>query len=261
MGWYVAGESIKCLGCVVGDRKGEMGAMEAGGHVVKEKPWWFWHGERERLQWPGFDSLTEEVSVTAIEPLPERPGKQVCPLFLVLNKCKYGQTCRFHHPKEKVASLSDLENTEGSELRKRPLKPLCKIGALTGGINEKSTLLTPSSTPATSLNSAGLPIRLGVKNCNLYMTKSSCSFGSVCYFNHPERDAMDPPGAIVAAPASHINHGFVNPALISQTMRGSASRIYRQRPGKEKCKHYMEKGKCTFKKCKYDHPPRTSDAL
>lgn len=30
--------------------------------------------------------------------------------------------------------------------------------------------------------------------------------------------AMDPPGAIVAAPASHINHGLVNPALMSQTM-------------------------------------------
>ena len=63
--------------------------------------------------------------------------------------CNFGSTCLFNHPKHISRATAGVDNGNGGQ-----------IGALTGGINEESTLSTPSSTPATSLNSAGLPIRL-----------------------------------------------------------------------------------------------------
>ncbi|PWA74498.1 floral homeotic protein (HUA1) [Artemisia annua] len=247
----------------------------------------------------------KEVPVTdTSEPLPERQGVQDCPT----QKCKFGPSCKFNHPKDKAATTSALENNEGSELPERPSEPpcsfymktgVCKYGStckfhhpkdivvaiggvgntngeqiegVTGGTAGSLALSNPPVTPALLHNSKGLPIRPGEVDCPFYLKTGSCKYSATCRYNHPERYAMDPPAAIAATSALHMNLGLVNPTppflqtldpRIGQTTLGLGTSIYPQRPGQLECDYYMKTGACMFgERCKYHHPlDRTAHAL
>ncbi|KAI3768995.1 hypothetical protein L6452_00091 [Arctium lappa] len=233
------------------------------------------------------------------ESLPERPEAPDCPYFLKTQRCRYGPKCRFNHPKDKIA-LSALENADGSALPERPSEPpcvfymktgQCKFGSTCKFHHPKDILITAgvengnggqmeaitggthvNFTPAMLHNSKGLPIRPGEVDCPFYLKTGSCKYGATCRYNHPERYAFNPPGAIVATPAGPMNIGIVSPApsvlktvdpRIAQTTLGMAPAIYPQRPGQMECDHYMKTGECMFgERCRFHHPvDRTAHAL
>lgn len=236
---------------------------------------------------------------TTTETLPERPEAADCPYFLKTQKCKFGPRCKFNHPKDKVAPLPALENTESSELPERPSEPPCVFYMKTGkckfgstckfhhpkdititttevedgngeaftGVTGANGNLTPSKTPfapAMLHNSKGLPIRPGEVDCPFYLKTGSCKYGATCRYNHPERFAMNPPGAMVPPPAAQLTFSMVNPVSsvlqsvdprIAQTTLGLGPTIYPQRPGQMECDYYMKTGICMFgERCKYHHP-------
>lgn len=109
----------------------------------------------------------------------------------------------------------------------------------------------------------------GEVDCPFYLKTGSCKYGQTCRFNHPDRNAIDPPAAaigaaIVASPAPHLSIGFVNPAAsilhnfdprLTQTTLGLAAAVYPQRPGELECDFYMKTGDCKFgQRCKFHHP-------
>ncbi|GJT29096.1 zinc finger CCCH domain-containing protein 37 isoform X2 [Tanacetum coccineum] len=234
------------------------------------------------------------------EPLPERQGVQDCPFFLKTQKCKFGPSCKFNHPKDKAATSSALGNNEGSELPERPSEPpcsfymkngVCKYGSackfhhpkdisvatggagnanggqiegITGGTAGSLAPSTPPFTPALLHNSKGLPIRPGEADCPFYLKTGSCKYSATCRYNHPERYVMVPP-------ALRMNIGLVSPtpflqtldSRVGQTTLGLGISIYPQRPGQLECDYYMKTGACMFgERCKYHHPlDRTSHAL
>ncbi|XAR67231.1 hypothetical protein NMG60_11001907 [Bertholletia excelsa] len=254
----------------------------------------------------GIPDWKEVPLVTGSESLPERLGEPDCPYFLKTQRCKFGLRCKFNHPKDKLVSLDVQESAGFSVLPERPSEPpcafymktgKCKFGATckfhhpkdinpTGlesdqdgqtetavsydGITGEVKAMKPLFSPALLHNSKGLPIRPGEVDCPFYLKTGSCKYGATCRYNHPDRNAINPPAAaigpaMIASPAAHLNIGVVNPAAASilqtidprltQATLGLASTIYPQRPGQIECDYYMKTGECKFgERCKFHHP-------
>ncbi|XP_021685547.2 zinc finger CCCH domain-containing protein 37 isoform X2 [Hevea brasiliensis] len=254
----------------------------------------------------GIPNWKEVPLVATIESLPERLGQPDCPYFLKTQRCKYGSKCKFNHPNDKLAT-DGLENTDVSVLPERPSEPTCAFYMKTGkckfgatckfhhpkdiqillGQENGNTWQTESAvnideiaghvnvanasislTPALFHNSKGLPIRPGEVDCPFYLKTGSCKYGATCRYNHPHRNAINPPAAaighsIVATPAANLNIGVVPAASIFQTLDprlahstlGVGPTVYPQRPGQTECDYYMKTGECKFgERCRFHHP-------
>ncbi|KAM7492867.1 hypothetical protein LguiA_035788 [Lonicera macranthoides] len=247
----------------------------------------------------------KEVPLDATsETLPERPGEPDCPYFLKTQRCKFGLRCKFNHPKDKLVPLGALESVDVSILPERPSEPPCTFYTKTGkckfgatckfnhpkdsviplaqpengsvGQNEVSKHETtgdlnqvkPLFAPALLHNSKGLPVRPGEVDCPFYLKTGSCKYGATCRYNHPDINAIIPPGvgsAFIASPVPpHFNVSVVNPSAsvlqtidprLTQSTLGMIPAIYPQRPGEIECDFYMKTGECKFgERCKYHHP-------
>ncbi|KAJ7949051.1 Zinc finger CCCH domain-containing protein [Quillaja saponaria] len=258
----------------------------------------------------------EVPDIVTTEDPPERPGQPDCPYFLKTQRCKFGSRCKFNHPKDQLPNAGASENAEVSALPKRPFEPpcafymktgKCKFGAtckfnhpkdihiqLTGqedGNGKHSHLIVKtdgaaadaqaieplvSYTPALMHNSKGLPVRPGEVDCPFYLKTGSCKYGTSCRYNHPDRNAINPPAVSIgltglASPAANLNVGVVNPVAsiyqaidprLSHTTVGVGPTIYPQRPGQIECDYYMKTGECKFgERCKYHHPTDRSALL
>ncbi|CAB4285917.1 unnamed protein product [Prunus armeniaca] len=116
--------------------------------------------------------------VAPSESLPERPGEphylSIYDFHLKKEQCKFGATCKFHHPKDILIPSAEQENTIGEtgttiqqEGTKFSVKPLV------------------SFSPALSFNSKGLPVRPvrtkqhGEPDCPFYFYLiGSCKYGA-----------------------------------------------------------------------------------
>lgn len=94
---------------------------------------------------------------------PQRPGEaENCRDFLRTGRCKYGDSCKYHHP------------------------PNVQNG---GGVRAP---LNPGEPP--------FPIRRGEPSCQYYLKHGTCKFGQTCKFNHPPMSPKQ--AATLAANAS-----------------------------------------------------------
>ncbi|KAL8171040.1 hypothetical protein V2J09_022844 [Rumex salicifolius] len=194
---------------------------------------------------------------------PERPGEPDCPYFLKTGNCKFGPSCKFNHPKDKLISSVTLENVNASDLPERPSEPSCAFYVKTGkcrfganckfhhpkditvpptgcetGMGEQiaspktditirdvNPVQAPVTAPALRYNSKGLPIRLGEVECPFYMKAGSCKYGATCRYTHP--DVANNPSAMnfsaLTSPAMTLNLGLVDPA--ASILRGLDPRM------------------------------------
>ncbi|KAL2971615.1 hypothetical protein AAZX31_15G205600 [Glycine max] len=174
-------------------------------------------------------------------------------------KCRYGTACKFHHPKDIQIQLSDDLSQNVAQTQTNSM-----MGGATGDTQPIKSLISPSLQ-----NSKGLPVRLGEVDCPFYMKTGSCKYGVSCRYNHPDRNAINPPiaglgASIFPSSAANLNIGLLNPAVsayqafeprLSNPMVGIAETIYPQRPGQIECDFYMKTGECKFgERCKYHHP-------
>ncbi|XP_042036870.1 putative late blight resistance protein homolog R1A-10 [Salvia splendens] len=66
------------------------------------------HGLTEFSPWPATSSAGPSRGSTMIEAFPNRPGWPECLYYLKTGDCKFGTTCRFHHPPEWSLSRAKL---------------------------------------------------------------------------------------------------------------------------------------------------------
>ncbi|EEF33724.1 conserved hypothetical protein [Ricinus communis] len=255
----------------------------------------------------GIPNWKEVPLAATTEPLPERPGEPDCPYFLKTQRCKYGSKCKFNHPKDELA-LGSSQSNDVFALPERPSEPICAFYAKTGRckfgatckfhhpkdiqialgqencniMQNEAAAMTHGTTgdvnavkacisfnQALLHNSKGLPIRPGEVDCPFYLKTGSCKYGATCRYNHPDRNAINPPAAaighpLLASPAANLNLGDINPAAsiyqaiypsFSSPMLGVGPTIYPQRPGHAECDYYMKTGECKFgERCRFHHP-------
>lgn len=104
------------------------------------------------------------MPLNPLEPLfPERPNEPVCQYYVKHGTCKFGQTCKFHHPPQ-------------SQL---PKSPICPV-AVTRRKND----------PEQSWNGGDqsiqlLPQRPEEPNCIFFLKNGRCKYGATCRYHHP----------------------------------------------------------------------------
>ena len=89
-------------------------------------------------------------------PFPVRPNEPACQYYLKHGTCKFGQTCKFHHP---------------------PLSPKQNATSYGGHSNATSPLLTGVATM--------LPQRPSEPDCLYFLRNGRCKYGSSCKYHHP----------------------------------------------------------------------------
>ena len=106
------------------------------------------------------------------EPMfPIRPNEPLCQYFMKHGTCKFGQTCKFHHP------------------------PQSPLGGPTAVMNGNAVVLSvarKNDTPQMVWNPAGgdvgvqlLPQRPDEPNCIFFLKNGRCKYGSTCRYHHP----------------------------------------------------------------------------
>ncbi|KAL3679423.1 hypothetical protein R1sor_022379 [Riccia sorocarpa] len=148
--------------------------------------------------------------------LPQRLGEPDCAFYMKRGECKYGQRCKFNHPKDRRTAPSDsagsskedgipgahdgsITTTPGagangsSGVNGTPVKPG------TVGTNIAVSPIPPAagkvgSVKPAPLNSKGLPLRPGEIECSFYIKTGGCKYGAACRFNHPELAKTGRPG-------------------------------------------------------------------
>ncbi|KAH0849864.1 LOW QUALITY PROTEIN: hypothetical protein HID58_096020 [Brassica napus] len=85
------------------------------------------------------------LTTSTEQSFPQRPDQPECQYFMRTGDCKFGSSCRYHHP------------------------PLDAV------LQPKTGVL---------LNSIGLPLRPGVAQCTHFAQHGICKFGPACKFNH-----------------------------------------------------------------------------
>lgn len=57
---------------------------------------------------------------------PERPGQQECQYYMKTGECKFGSSCKYHHPREMTVSKTDV-NLSPMGLPLRPVSTLSQL--------------------------------------------------------------------------------------------------------------------------------------
>ncbi|XP_020595421.1 zinc finger CCCH domain-containing protein 12-like [Phalaenopsis equestris] len=71
-----------------------------------------------------------QPSPSYIENLPERPDQPDCQYYLRTGSCKYGSTCKYHHPKDRISSAIGFLGPLGLPLR--PGHAVCSFYSMYG---------------------------------------------------------------------------------------------------------------------------------
>jgi hypothetical protein len=96
------------------------------------------------------DSRLAQATIPMVPAIyPQRPGQMECDFYMKTGECKFGVTCKYHHPMDRTVSAIDPY--------------------------QQSVTLTL----------AGLPRREGSVRCPYYMKNGACKYGATCKFDHP----------------------------------------------------------------------------
>jgi len=146
----------------------------------------------------GYSGMLPQHSLGAPIP-PQRPGEPECTFYIKTGECKFGPSCKFHHPLNRPdpsvkLTLAGLPRREGETICPFYLKTgICKYG-----VNCKfdhpppGELDTARAQQPVKLTLAGFPRREGEATCPFYMKTGTCKYGATCKYDHP------PPGEAVA---------------------------------------------------------------
>ncbi|GER33136.1 zinc finger CCCH domain-containing protein 6, partial [Striga asiatica] len=221
------------------------------------------YGSRCRFNHPRDRNLAMGSLRTSGGDYPERMGQPVCQNYkigvLILyytrtGMCKFGSTCKYHHPKYGVGSSAPIMlNFSGYPSRPVPANPGASsslqpptvgAGQIYGitQLSSSSAAYTGPYVPITSTidqssssqNVQSFPERPGQPECQYYLRTGDCKFGSTCKYHHPRE---------WTAPTINFSPTPVGLPL---------------RPGMPICSHYAQSGMCRYgPSCRFDHPMGT----
>ncbi|XP_056861268.1 zinc finger CCCH domain-containing protein 58-like [Raphanus sativus] len=208
----------------------------------------------------GGDSVTSPISFNHMG-FPLRPGEKECPYYMRTGQCKFGSTCKFHHPvppgDHQAPSQHPLPTSppaiypsqQFGVVVPRPYVTYSQMVLSPGMVGwnpyQPSTGTQPSpvygtkplspSAPAyqsgspSSNKEQSFPQRPGQPECTYFLRTGDCKYGTSCRYHHP-LEAASPKGISL----SHIGLPL--------------------RPGTAQCSHFAQHGICKLgPACKFDH--------
>mmetsp|Transcript_12008 Transcript_12008/g.23882 ORF Transcript_12008/g.23882 Transcript_12008/m.23882 type:complete len:677 (-) Transcript_12008:326-2356(-) len=168
----------------------------------------------------------------------EQPPKEDCRDYLRTGRCKYGASCKYHHP-------LNVQSGGGMKAPMNPSEPL-------------------------------FPIRYNEPQCQYYMKHGTCKFGQACKFHHPPEIAGT--GTSNNTMNINVNMNGNNGVLGGMPVGGggpkdtaggsphasspmwrngseSSVQMLPQRPDEPNCIFFLKNGRCKYgATCRYHHP-------
>ncbi|XXG50360.1 hypothetical protein AAC387_Pa02g4390 [Persea americana] len=130
-------------------------------------------------------------------PYPERPEEPDCAYYIRTGLCRFGMTCRFNHPPNRMLAVAAARIKGGYP--ERIGQPECQYYLKTGTCKFGTTCKFHHPREKAGIagrvqsNTLGYPLRPGEKECAYYLRTLQCKFGSTCKFHHPQpSNAMVP---------------------------------------------------------------------
>lgn len=146
---------------------------------------------------------------------PQRIGEADCRDYLRTGRCKYGESCKYHHP------------------------PNVQSG---GGIK---TPLDPNEPP--------FPLRPNEPNCQYFLKHGTCKFGQTCKFNHPP-NLSGINNTTKHQGMSQFQSSPILGSM-SSSIGNDVIVILPQRPNEPECIYFLRNGRCKYgSTCKFHHP-------
>ncbi|XP_074564314.1 zinc finger CCCH domain-containing protein ZFN-like isoform X1 [Curcuma longa] len=148
-------------------------------------------------------------------PYPERPGEPDCSYYIRTGLCRFGITCKFNHPPNRVLAVAAARIRGGYP--ERVGQPECQYFLKTGTCKFGATCKfhhpkdKAGIAGLVQLNILGYPLRPNEKECAYYTRTGECKFGSTCKFHHPQ-----PSNAVVSLRGSPVYPSLHSPTTPSQ---------------------------------------------
>ncbi|RRT52743.1 hypothetical protein B296_00036874 [Ensete ventricosum] len=240
------------------------------------------YGERCRYNHPRDRGALTGAGRTGVVEYPERVGQPVCEVFTLsiisgekecgyymkTGQCKFGSTCKFHHPQPGGASVPSASAPAFYPSVQHPSVPSSHQYPPYAGWQ----VARPSVMPGSYLQGSYAPMLLshGVVPVQGWNPYPMSSFVALHTSQASVNPVMSPAGqqtiqaeAIygLESQASSTNPALPVPQIPSLSPAGPSStnqrgNIFPERPGQPECQFFMKTGDCKFgAKCKYHHPP------
>ncbi|XWS65139.1 hypothetical protein CRYUN_Cryun05aG0065500 [Craigia yunnanensis] len=127
-------------------------------------------------------------------PYPERPGEPDCSYYIRTGLCRFGATCRFNHPPNRMLAIAAARMK--GEFPERVGQPECQYYLKTGTCKFGATCRfhhprdKAGIAGRVSLNILGYPLRPNETECGYYLRTGQCKFRNTCKFHHPQPTNM-----------------------------------------------------------------------
>ncbi|KAK4484345.1 hypothetical protein RD792_006922 [Penstemon davidsonii] len=195
--------------------------------------------------------------------LPERAGKPDCGFFIKTGTCKYGSTCKYHHPKDKQADSLVLLNILGLPMR-QDAKP-CIYYMRTGACKYGHSCKFHHPQPQTTANVSPVPVYGSASSGapSVGDLSAAASLSKETYFSSPVLQLQQSYMPLVLSPSQGWNTymGSVSPLSVTSVLTPPASNGHLsvfylpERPEQPECRYFMNNGSCKYgPDCKYHHP-------
>eukprot|EP00816_Leptocylindrus_hargravesii_P004024 CAMPEP_0196802150 /NCGR_PEP_ID=MMETSP1362-20130617/1825_1 /TAXON_ID=163516 /ORGANISM="Leptocylindrus danicus, Strain CCMP1856" /LENGTH=461 /DNA_ID=CAMNT_0042173367 /DNA_START=389 /DNA_END=1774 /DNA_ORIENTATION=- len=120
-------------------------------------------------------------------PYPQRVGEADCRDYLRTGRCKYGESCKYHHPPN-VQNGGGIASINPSEppFPLRPGEPACQYFLKHGTCKFGQTCkFHHPPTKSQSNMPELLPQRPGEPDCIYFLRNGRCKYGATCKYHHP----------------------------------------------------------------------------
>ena len=189
---------------------------------------------------------------------PQRVGEAYCRDFLRTGRCKYGESCKYHHP------IGGSKATDPNEppFPIRPDEPVCqyyiknatcKFGQTCKFHHPPDVLLSKGNG-----NQHGNTSGTGMQgSCTIVPRNMNHNASMMTRINH-QTQILD--AATTAEESNISSRTQLSTSSASRNVHNQYRDVLPQRPNEPDCIYYLRNGKCKYgATCKYHHPPTGHD--
>ncbi|XP_016697368.1 zinc finger CCCH domain-containing protein 32 isoform X2 [Gossypium hirsutum] len=218
------------------------------------------YGNRCRYNHPR-NRAAVEAAVRATGEYPERPGEPACQgekecsYYLKTGQCKFGVTCKFHHPQPAGTSMP----ASAPQFYQPVQSPSVPLPEQYGGAPTSVRVARPPLLPGSYVQGAYGPV---------LFSPGVVPIPGWSHYSAPVSPALSP-GAQPAVGATSL-YGLTQLSSSAPSLAGPYSSLpsstgpsssnqkeqtFPERPGERECQYYLRTGNCKFgSSCRYHHP-------